>query len=69
MPKRLLSLNAMGKIMERAGALRISDSAKQAMAQVLEEQGKHLAQEAIKYAEHAGRRTVTNKDIELASKS
>jgi len=35
---------------------------------VIEEYGFSLAQKAVKLSEHAGRRTVKEKDIELASK-
>lgn len=70
MPKRkLLSQNAMDKIIREAGALRVSDSAKQALADVLEEKGLEISQEAKKFAEHAGRKTVTEKDIKLAAQS
>ena len=54
--------------MREAGALRVSDDAKTALAEVLEERGIKLAAEAKKYAEHAGRKTVTDKDIQLATK-
>lgn len=64
--KSLLSQNAMNKLMRRAGALRVADSAKQALAEVLEEKGLEIGTEAKKYAEHAGRKTVTEKDIKLA---
>ena len=66
--KRILSLNAMDKLMREAGALRVSDDAKTALAEVLEERGIKLAAEAKKYAEHAGRKTVTDKDIQLETK-
>lgn len=67
--KRVLSLSAMDKIIRQAGAYRVSDKAKESMAEALEEQGKDLAREAKKLAEHAGRRTVTEKDIKLAIKN
>lgn len=65
--KKLLSQNAMDKIMREAGALRVSDSAKQALAEVLEQKALEISQEAKKFAEHAGRKTVTEKDIKLAA--
>ena len=68
MPKsRILSQNAMDKIIRQAGALRVSDSAKEALADALEEKALEISQGAKKFAEHAGRKTVTQKDIELAS--
>jgi histone H3/H4 len=59
----------MGKIIQQAGAIRVSDSAKTALAEMLSDKGIELSREAIKLAEHAGRRTVTDKDIRLAAKS
>lgn len=67
--KSFLSHNAMDKILREAGALRVSDEAKAALAEVLEQKALELAAEAKKYAEHAGRKTVTDKDVHLANKS
>ena len=67
MIKRVLSLNAMDKII-RETRLRVSDGAKEALAETLQERAKQLALAAKEYAEHAGRRTITAKDIQLASK-
>ncbi len=58
----------MDKIMREAGAFRVSDDAKEALADVLEQKALIIAQEAKKLAEHAGRKTVTEKDIRLAVK-
>ncbi|MBS3119120.1 NFYB/HAP3 family transcription factor subunit [Candidatus Woesearchaeota archaeon] len=66
--EKFLSLNAMEKIMKQAGAPRVAESAKEALAEVLEEKAKEISLEAKKYAEHAGRRTVTADDIKLAVK-
>jgi len=63
---KFLSYNAMDKLMRKAGALRVSDDAKEALAVALERKALDIAQVAKKMAEHAGRRTVTKKDIELA---
>lgn len=54
--------------MREAGALRVSDDAKEALAELLEVKAVEIAQEAKKLAEHAGRKTVTDKDIRLALK-
>ena len=64
--KRFLSLNAMDKILREASGLRIADDAKEALADILQQKGKEIALQAKKYAEHAGRRTIIKKDIELA---
>jgi DNA-binding protein len=64
--KSFLSLNAMDKIIRDSNAERVSDDAKEALANVLQEKGAEIAKEAKKLAEHAGRKTVTKKDILLA---
>ena len=64
--KRFLSHNAMDKMMREAGALRVSDNAKDALAEILEEKALEISTEAKRFAEHAGRKTVTEKDIRLA---
>ena len=66
--KRFLSLNAMDKIMREVAPLRVSESAKDALAKILEEKGAEIARKAVTLAEHAGRRTLTGKDITLAVK-
>ncbi|HLC97605.1 MAG TPA: histone [Candidatus Nanoarchaeia archaeon] len=67
--KTLLSHNAMDKIMREAGALRVSDEAKAALAEVLEQHALEISAKAKQLAEHAGRKTITEKDIQLAIKS
>lgn len=66
--KRFLSHNAMDKIMREVGGLRVSDDAKAALADALEKKALEISNEAKKYAEHAGRKTITEKDILLAIK-
>jgi DNA-binding protein len=66
--KKFLSHNAMDKIMREIGALRVSDDAKEALAEVLEQKALEISTEAKKFAEHAGRKTITEKDIHLANK-
>jgi len=66
--KLVLSLNAMDKIIRQAGADRVSDDAKQALAETLQERGIELAKEAKRLAEHAGRKTVNKTDIQLVIK-
>lgn len=66
--KRLLSLNAMDKLLREAGAGRVSDKAKEALAEALQEKGIELGRDAAKFAMHAGRRTVIDKDVQLAVK-
>mgnify|MGYP004000544639 FL=1 len=54
--------------MREAGALRVSDDAKATLAEVLEKKALEISAEAKKMAEHAGRKTVTEKDIHLGNK-
>lgn len=68
MTKRFLSLNAMDKLLRQAGALRVGDDAKEALAEVLEDKALEIGRGATKLAEHAGRKTVTRKDVQFAIK-
>ena len=68
MKRRFLSLSAMDNILRLAGAERVSDSAKEALAAELQNVGSEISKKAIKFAEHAGRKTVTAADIALALK-
>ena len=66
--KRLIPLAAMERILKQAGAERVSDKAKTAMKEVVEEIVEKISKDAIRYAEHAGRNTVKSEDIKLAVK-
>ncbi|RAP50719.1 MAG: histone [Methanosphaera sp. SHI613] len=55
------------RIIESAGAARVSDEATVALAQVLEDEAMIIAERAIKLAKHAGRKTIKAEDIELAA--
>ena len=59
---------AMEKVLKQAGAERVSDSAKEALKSVIEEEAEKIASQAVKFAVHAGRKTVKSGDIKLASK-
>lgn len=63
-----LPLATIDRIMRRAGARRIGEEATLAMAEILEERALVIAAEAVKLAEHAGRKTVRDVDIRLATK-
>ena len=64
-----LTLQAIRRILKRAGAKRISDQAVKELARILEERTKALLVESKKLSEHAGRRTVMKHDIKLARKT
>ena len=63
-----LSVAAMHRICKKAGAERVSESAAIEMANVLEENGLKIAEEAIEYTIHARRKTVKDRDIKIAAK-
>lgn len=68
MAKRSIPLAAMEKILKQAGAPRVSDKAKAALRDVLEENVEKIARDAIRFANHAGRKTIKAGDIKLALK-
>ena len=50
-----------------SGAERVSDEASTELSAVLERIGYQISEQAKKYAIHAGRKTVNQQDIKLAS--
>jgi len=63
-----LPLATVERIMRTAGADRISNDAVKAASDMAEELINKLTKEAVVLSKHAGRKTVTSEDIELASK-
>lgn len=59
----------MEKLLRKAGALRVSDRAKETFREVLEEIGEELGKKAIRFSEHSKRKTIKSEDIKLAHKN
>tara|TARA_Y100000294_G_scaffold62789_1_gene59446 strand:+ start:280 stop:483 length:204 start_codon:yes stop_codon:yes gene_type:complete len=53
------------RILKSAGAKRVSDPAKKALADVLEDIGLQIAEQAVKIAKNCGRKTITDEDIKM----
>ena len=69
MSSRLLPLAAMEKILKQSGADRVSDKAKVALKNTMEDLADEIATKAVNLAKHAGRVTVKASDVKLAAKS
>ena len=68
MSDKFLPLAAMEKILKQGGAERVSDKAKVALKNTIEDIANEIAVKSIKLAVHAGRKTVKAEDIKLAVK-
>jgi histone H3/H4 len=66
---RLMPLAAMEKIINVAGAERVSEDAKKELKRLIEDYALGIAEKAIKFANHAGRKTIKAEDIKLAIKN
>ena len=62
-----LPIAAMHRIIEKAGAERVSESAAKELARVLEGLGVKIGKEALEFSMYAGRKTVRGKDIRIAA--
>mgnify|MGYP001567046982 FL=1 len=68
MTEKLIPLAAMEKILKQGGAERVSDKAKVALKNAIEDIANVIAVKSIKLANHAGRQTIKSEDIKLAVK-
>jgi histone H3/H4 len=65
---RVIPVAPIDKLIRKAGAGRVSDKGAERLAQILEEIGDYIARRAFELTTHASRKTITDKDIELAYK-
>jgi DNA-binding protein len=66
---KLLPLATMEKIMKKVSPdIRVSEEAKEALREHLEDIGMELSKAATELALHAGRKTIKAEDIRLAAK-
>lgn len=66
--ENILPLAAMEKLLKKSGAARVSEDAKEALMELLEEYAKEIGDKAVKFSAHSGRTTVKAADIKLAKK-
>ena len=64
-----LPLTPLGRIIKNGGAERVSESAKIALSEYLEEVSVVIAEYALKNAEKEGRKTLKAEDIDAAYRS
>jgi histone H3/H4 len=63
-----IAVAPMHRLCKKAGAERVSEAAAKELEKVLDEIGVKIAQEALEYAVHSGRKTIKAKDIEIATR-
>ncbi len=61
-----LPLAPIERLIKKAGAERVSETAARELALVLQERASNISSKAVKLAKHAGRVTVTEDDIKMA---
>lgn len=59
---------AAAKILHMMGGERVSDEAAAVFADILEEIGQDIAEQAVKISKHSGRKTVQSGDVKLAAR-
>ena len=67
--EKILPLAAMERILKKGSPdIRVSDPAKEALREYLEEKGIELAKIAAEFSVHAGRKTIKAEYVRLAAK-
>ncbi|MBU3905156.1 MAG: NFYB/HAP3 family transcription factor subunit [Nanoarchaeota archaeon] len=71
MPRKrsVIAAAPMADILKTAGAERVSDKAAKALSEALMDIAIEISKDAIRFANHAGRKTIKREDIELARKN
>ena len=64
----ILPVAPVSRLIREAGAKRVSEGARDALAEILETYGLEVAKEAVGWANHAKRKTVKAEDIKEAVK-
>ena len=67
-PSTIIPKAPVAKIMQNAGAKRVSDDAAQVMVDYLIGYSTQISERAVRIAKHSGRKTVHGTDIRLAVK-
>ncbi len=66
---KILPLAPMERLLKKGAAdIRVSEPAKEALREWLEEKATELAKVAAEFSVHAGRRTIKAEDVRLAAK-
>ncbi len=68
MPRAILPLAAMEKLLKKSGAERVSDPAKIALREELEKISDSICEKAVRFSKHSKRKTIKPEDIRLAVK-
>jgi len=63
---RIIPVAPVDRLIRKAGANRVSDKGAERLAQILEEIGIYLAKRAAEITEVADRKTITERDVDLA---
>ncbi|MCK5107583.1 MAG: NFYB/HAP3 family transcription factor subunit [Nanoarchaeota archaeon] len=66
---RGIPLAAMEKIIRKSGNVRVSDSAKEELRNILVEKAEEITKKARMLSNHAGRKTIKEEDVKLAAKT